>query len=73
MTESLQAAKDRLKARYMGKAGVHGFGISRTHNAIRVYVTPGAGAETESVLAQLAAEADPFTVLVVREEPPRLA
>jgi hypothetical protein len=73
MTETLTDVKDRLKARYLGRAGVHGMGVSRAQNAIRVYVNPSDEPDTASVLAQLTAEAEPYSVIVVREEPARLA
>jgi hypothetical protein len=73
MADSLSEVKDRVKRLFLGRAGVHGVGISRSRNAIRVYVNPDETAETESLLDLLRAEASPYSLIVVREEPAHLA
>jgi hypothetical protein len=69
--DTLDTVKQRLRNRYLGRAGIHGLGVSPAQNAIRVYIHPGR-ADTEAVLRQLEAEARPHRVVVVQEEPPAL-
>jgi hypothetical protein len=52
MMETLEEVKDRLKGGYLGKAGIHGLGISRAQGAIRVYISPGSGLDQTDVLEQ---------------------
>ena len=72
MADSLNQVKDRVKRHYLGRAGVHAIGVSRSQNAIRVYIDPDDTPETASVLAELREEASPFSLIIVREEPARL-
>jgi hypothetical protein len=72
MADSLNEVKDRVKRLFLGRAGVHGVGISRSRNAIRVYVDTDGTPETESMLDLLRAEASPYPLIVVREEPAQL-
>jgi hypothetical protein len=72
MEKTLVAIKEQLKAKYLGKEGVHGMGLSEVHQAVRVYVTPKAGPEQKSLLEQLRKEAAPFSVIIVSEEPPHI-
>lgn len=73
MTESLKEAKNRLKSSFLGKGGVHGMGISRSQNAIRVYVDTESDAEADSVLAEIRRQAEPYRVIIVKEERPSIA
>ena len=70
MEDSLKLAKERLKARFLGRAGVHGLGIRRSENAICVYADEEEDPDFPSVLAQIEEEAAPLTVLVIREARP---
>lgn len=70
MQDNLEQAKERLKTRFLGRAGVHGLGIRRAENAICVYTDEGENPEFLSVLAQIEEEAAPLTVLVIREARP---
>jgi hypothetical protein len=70
MGKSLDELKGRLSSKYLGKAGIHGIGISRTHNAIRVYLQSGEGDEQENILKEIEKEAAPFKVLPVKSERP---
>jgi hypothetical protein len=70
--DTLDAVKQRLRSRYLGRAGIHGLGISPAQNAIRVYINPGQADAARTVLRQLEAEASPHRVIVIQEEPPAL-
>ncbi|MGH8067913.1 MAG: hypothetical protein ACRERE_22345 [Candidatus Entotheonellia bacterium] len=71
MVETLEEVKERLKGHYLGKAGIHGMGISRTQGAIRVYVSTASGPNQTDILEQIRQEAEPFGVIVIREDRPQ--
>jgi len=72
MSESLAEVKARLAQKYMGKCGVHGVGMSRSHQAIKLYVGPDSEIESSGAILEVQQEALPWRVIVVREEPPEL-
>jgi hypothetical protein len=72
MPESIEAVKDRLRQSFLGKAGIHGVGLRRAEQAIRVYVSSNAESNQADLLEQLRKSAVPFPVIVVKEEPPRI-
>ena len=54
MAESLEDVKDRVRRSFLGKDGIHGIGISRSQQAIRVvYVTQGQASRARSRLTIL--------------------
>jgi hypothetical protein len=66
---SLEAAKERLSREYLGRAGIHGIGLSKRQNAIRVHLAPGGDPEREAALVEaLKRDAAPYAVLVVTED-----
>ena len=67
MPDSIDEVKDRLRRSYLGKGGIHGVGVSRAKQAIRVYVSPQAEADQSDILALMRESASPFPVIVVRE------
>lgn len=72
MGESLHEAKCRLSQKYLGRGKIHGVGLREDQNAIRVYVARDGSGEQEKLLSDLAADAEPFRVLTVESEPPRI-
>src|SRR3712207_8809675 len=38
---TLEQAKQRLSRKYLGKVGIHGIGLSRSQNAVRVHLISG--------------------------------
>ena len=70
MADNLEQVKERLKARFLGRAGVHGLGIRRAENAICVYADEEDNPDFPLVLAQIEEEVAPLTVLVIREARP---
>ena len=73
MDQSLEAVKNRLRQSYLGTGGIHGVGVSRAKQAIRVYVSEQDAREQRAVLDRLREAAKPFSIIVVREERPRVA
>lgn len=61
MTKDLRQAKTQLRRKYLGKEGIHAFGIRRKDNAVCVYTTQ----PELSFIEQLKGEAAPFNVLVI--------
>ncbi len=72
MPESIEAVKNRLRQVYLGKAGIHGVGLSRVDQAIRVYVSCKTESPEEDLLEQLRRFASPFRVIVVKEMQPHI-
>jgi hypothetical protein len=73
MTESLQDAKARLRKKYIGRNGIHSFGIRPDQNAIIVHFEPEQSAKQRHLLAELQADAEGFEIVEVAEAPPRAA
>ena len=71
---SLETTKQRLSEQYLGKGGIHGIGLSRAKNAVRVHMASGATAaqmaQQSAVLEELKRDAAPFDVLVTVEDRP---
>jgi len=74
MSSSLDETKQLLSQKYLGKEGIHGIGLSRRENAIRVHMIPATDADhaarQEDLIAQLKKEADPHSVQVTTEDKP---
>lgn len=72
MQAPLEAVKERIKTRYLGRGGIHAVGMRRGQNVICVYVSPAGNSEREHLLKEIEAVVAPFRLLVVTEEPPSL-
>lgn len=75
MADELQAAKARVKKRFLGQQGIHGVGIRRAEGAVCVYIDLDCEetAALRSLLTEIERDATPFRVLVIREEPPQVS
>lgn len=71
--ESIDDIKRRLSLKYIGKFGVHGIGVSRSQNIIKVYVDQDSEIESHDILSTVEKEASPCRVLVIREDRPKIA
>lgn len=71
MSDPLLETKRRLSARYLGREGIHGFGVRRSEGAVCVYLEPRSGGEQEALLREIEREAAPVRLVAVREERPR--
>lgn len=72
MDEPLDKIKERVTREYLGKAGIHGVGISRSKNALRIYVEPDSSLEQKELLEEIEKKATPYKVLKVVEEKPTI-
>ena len=74
---SLDQTKRFLSQKYLGKEGIHGIGLSRRENAIRVHMVRARdaahAARQDEVIAQLKHEAKPHPVQVQVEDAPMKA
>jgi hypothetical protein len=61
-----------LRGKYLGKYGIHAIGARSKEDAICVYLTPGAD-QQETVLQRLKSDVAPHHLVVVEEQPPRVA
>ena len=73
MDDRLTETKRRLSARYLGREGIHAFGLRRSEGAVAVYVDLGSDSvEQERLLLEIEREAAPFPVRLLREGRPRI-
>jgi hypothetical protein len=70
MAEPLEAVKNRLSEQYLGKAGIHGIGVSHADRAIRVYLHEPGHPDRDRVLQQIREHAAPYIVRVIDEQAP---
>jgi hypothetical protein len=68
MPETLEAVKDRISDRYLGKSGIHAIGLRRSANAITVYLKISRDPSQRSTLDSLRKEASPY-VVIAKEAP----
>lgn len=68
MSDQLAETKRRLASRYLGRAGVHGFGLRQSEGAVCVYFEPLAGKEQDDLLREIEREAAPFRLIAIPEE-----
>ncbi len=70
MGPPIQQVRAMLSDRFLGRGGVHGIGLDPSSRAIRVSVDVPMTAEQDAILDQLRSAADPYRVVVIREERP---
>jgi hypothetical protein len=70
MAEPLEAVKVRLREQYLGKAGIHGIGVSHADGAIRVYLHETGHPDRDTVLQRIREDAAPYNVRVIDEQAP---
>jgi len=69
MNASLNNVKKRLRAQYLkSQSGIHGFGISPSENAIKVYIHPDRSLDQKAFLHQIEKNAAPYKVIAIKEE-----
>jgi len=68
--KSLDEVQRTITDKYLGEAGIHGVGISRSRNALRVYVDTSSGIDDDhkAMLEEIRKEAAPYSVLEIEEE-----
>jgi hypothetical protein len=67
--DKLQETKSRLASTMLGRSGVHGFGLNRKRQVIKIYLTADSSLEQSRVIAAIEREAHPFLVEVENTVP----
>jgi hypothetical protein len=71
---SLEVIKQRLSRKYLGRGGIHGIGMSKVGNAVRVHLVssadPGERSRQSAILDELKRDAAPYEVIITFEEMP---
>ena len=70
MSQTLEQTKEQIRSLFLGRAGIHGVGLSRKEKAIRLYVDPSHSADQAGTLEQVRKSAQPYEVIVVESVPP---
>lgn len=70
--EPLMAARDRVSAACLGRAGVHGIGVKESRNAVRLYVAPTSAPDLDAIVDRARELATPFEVMVTETAAPTL-
>ena len=69
MGKSLDEVKKTITDKYLGEAGIHGVGISRSRNALRIYVDSSSRIDDhKATLEEIRKVAAPYSVLEIEEE-----
>ena len=68
---TIEQVKVRLRDKFLGRAGIHGFRIRRSRNAICVYLAK-IDEEQRAVLRDIEREAAPYSVSAIEEAPPSI-
>lgn len=66
---SLEEMKALVSAQFLGKQGIHGVGMKKANNAVRIYIHD-ANKPAEEMLAAIQDLCAPYAVDVVHEQPP---
>ncbi len=65
LTETLKDVKRRLSARFLGRSGIHGFGINRAAGSVRVYVDLDKDSLPDDLLSELRKHAGGHAIEVI--------
>ena len=71
MQTELEELKSRVSRKYLGKGGIHAVSVRSSSETLCVYMSPGSAEQQQELLQNLKADAAPFKVLFVEEEPPK--
>ena len=71
MDESIDDVKRRLARKYLGRCGIHGMGVRRSHSSICVYVHSDPSKEQTSILEEISRDAAPYKLMIIREQAPK--
>ncbi|HEU0146556.1 MAG TPA: hypothetical protein VFR21_06725 [Bradyrhizobium sp.] len=69
---NLESKKQRLSQKFLGKQGLHGLGLSRAENAVKVHLeraqSPEHMASQDALLEEIRREAAPYPLIVTFED-----
>ncbi len=69
---SLETAKNKMRRKYLGEAGIHAIGVRRSEQALCLYVESEENAELQVLLKQIEVEVSPYHVLAIEEQRAKL-
>ncbi len=64
MSDNLKETKKRLQKDFLGKEGIHGLGINRSQNAIKIYTSK----PKLNCLDKIKKASSPYEVIVVEDD-----
>jgi hypothetical protein len=65
----LERTKHAITRKYLGRAGIHAVGASRSRGAVTVYVVSGDAPPLVNLLPAIRKDAAPFEIVVVEDSP----
>jgi hypothetical protein len=70
LEKTLESTKQALRSKYLGRNGIHAFGIRRDANAVCVYIDHSEqdSERINSLVHKMQREARPFSVVAVESE-----
>ncbi|MGL4611803.1 MAG: hypothetical protein ACRCYY_19350 [Trueperaceae bacterium] len=66
---TLETAKQKVRRKYLGEAGIHGVGVRRREGALCLYVSSKDDPELQRLLEAICADVSPYPVRTVEEAP----
>jgi len=69
MTADLEDLKKRIRTQYLGRGGIHGVGMSRSRNVVRLYVNDASDLDPD-LLEEVTKGVSPFGLEVIKEQSP---
>jgi hypothetical protein len=66
---TLETAKNKLRRKYLGEAGIHAIGLRRSEQAVCLYVDSKTDPELQPLLESIAKEVSPYHVRTIEESP----
>jgi hypothetical protein len=74
MEKSLDEIKQKISQKYLGKSGIHGVGVHRKKNALRIYTDADSPPQQqEAVLQEIRKDAAPYQLITIVEEKARIS
>jgi hypothetical protein len=65
---TLETAKNKLRRKYLGEAGIHAIGVRRAEGVVCLYVDSESDPELQPLLKSIAKEISPYHVRTIEED-----
>jgi hypothetical protein len=65
---TLETAKNKVRRKYLGEAGIHAIGVRRAEKALCLYVSSRDNPELSALVACIEKEISPYHVITVEEQ-----
>ena len=70
MSNNLESTKGLLRRKFIGKYGIHGFGIRKSVDAICIYMDEDT--DQQEIIDELKEAASPHQIIIVKQERPSI-